>query len=365
MTMLLKEPAELELDAGPIAVDTEFHAENRYHPRLHLIQVKSRSGRVHLIDPHDKALVEAVAPGLLSRPWLVHAGRHDLPLLASALGAVPDIVHDTQIAAGLVSTVYPAGLAKLLDQRLGVQLAKAETLSDWSRRPLSPAQITYAAADVLHLHDLWDSLMDDARRLEREHTIAKACTDARAEALAGPDIGTLWTTVPGSMHLDGVAASVLQELVVWRENLARTTDRPPFSVLGNRVLLELAKRQPLDARSLTSGRRAPKRTLQTHADDLLAAIQRARRRPDFAHLPPIRKGSLQAADLAWWNAFAQATALEQSWAADLVLPVETRRALARGAPVDLGWRAPLLARLDDAREGALRLARPSSTAPGT
>jgi ribonuclease D len=363
---LLKSADALVLGDGPLAIDTEFHTEGTYLPRLHLIQVRANGHDAQLIDPHDDALLREVAPRLLSRPWIVHAGEHDLPILLRALGGIPDTVWDTQIAAGLVETHYPAGLAWLLHRWCGVDLEKAETLSDWSRRPLTPAQQRYAALDVLHLHDLWDRLAEAAEALDRTALVETACRAERERAITPADEGTLWTRLPGAHSLDGVASSALQELAIWREREAAATDRPPHTILNSRILVDLAKRRPADAKSLLSGRRAPKRVLRAHADALLGAIRRAERRPAFAHQDPVRPGTPLHARWAWWCALAEVDALRGSWAARLVLPQQDTRALARGIRPDLGWREALVGTsIDAARHGGRTIDLPSAARSGS
>lgn len=360
MIRTVKSPSELDLGEGLLAIDTEFHAEGTYHARLHLIQVCSRGGDAQLLDPHDAEVMRTVAPRLLERPWLVHAGGHDLPILYRALGGVPDRVVDTQLAAGLVSTRYPAGLAELLSTWCDVTLAKGETLSDWSRRPLTPEQERYAALDVLHLHDLWDALWEAAGRLDRQSVVEACCDAERQLAIDGPDVGTLWTRMPGAHGLDPVAASVLQELTVWREGVAREVNKPAHSVLAPRVLIDLAKRRPTTEGQLLQGRRAPKKVLRGNATDLLDAIQRATKRDDYAHVAAIRPGSVLHARWMWLSTFAELEALEHGFAARLVLPPDVLRVLARGGEVEMGWRQELLGpRLQDAVSGRRSLNLPS------
>lgn len=358
--MLLSDPEALQVSEGPFAVDTEFHAENRYHPRLHLLQVRTADGPAQLIDPHDRTLMAAVAPRLLSRPWIVHSGRVDLRILSEALGGVPEVVHDTQIAAGLVQTRYPASLADLLAGWCDVHLAKAETLSDWSRRPLSPAQLEYAALDVAHLHALWEALIGRARELGREALVHAACAEARQEAIVGPDPSELWKSLPGGRGLEPKAAGVLRKLVAWREGVAASQDRPPMTVLGNRILMDLAKRRPSTADELANGRRAPKKTLATHGEELLEAIRSGQIELDGT-APRLRPGTAMHAEFTWWTAFAESLAQQEGWSARLVLPRSLCEDLAGGAPLPTGWRQDVIgADVEAARRGELRLRLPST-----
>ncbi len=326
--MLLSDPAELELPDGPIAIDTEFHSEKRYVPRLHLVQVRGVEGPAWLIDPHLPGMLDGVAPVLRAHAWILHAGRVDLQLLVRALGGVPEVVHDTQIAAGLVSTVYPAGLASLLESRLGLELDKSETLSDWSRRPLSDRQLGYAAGDVAHLHALWAHLVAEARDLQREDAVHGACREARDTAITAPPVEQAWTHLAGYHRAVPERAVVLEELAAWREQVARDHDQPPGSVLSNRVLFDLAKRRPCTKESLLAGRRAPRGALNRHADDLLDRIRRAVERPREYWPATCPKGSLAEARLAWLTAFALARGSEDGWSGQLVFPEASRIALA-------------------------------------
>jgi ribonuclease D len=303
-------------------------------PRLHLIQVRGTEGPAYLIDPHRPGMLDGVAAQLREHAWIVHAGRIDLQLLDLALGGVPDVVYDTQIAAGLVSTVYPAGLASLLEQRLGLTLDKSETLSDWSKRPLTVEQLGYAAGDVAHLHALWRSLVEDARARTREDAVLAACAEAREQAIADPSVDDAWTHLFGYHRTAPERAVVLAELAAWRESVARETDQPPGAVLANRVLFDLAKRRPCTKRSLVAGRRSPKGTLNRHADAILERIRRAVERPRAYWPQTCPKGSVAEARLAWLTAFALTRGVAEGWAGAIVLPERDRVALAVGPTPD-------------------------------
>jgi ribonuclease D len=344
---LLDDPRPLaELAPGTrVAIDTEFHAERHYRPRLHLIQVRPEAGPAWLVDPHRPELLSAIATGLRSASWIVHSGTWDLPLLAEALGGVASEVMDTQIAAGLIGPHYPAGLARLCKDQLGTSLDKGETLSDWSRRPLSPAQIRYAGSDVWVLHALWDKLYEQAASLGRTSIVRAACREAAEHALAGPSVDEAWMAIPGHATLGGRAAGVLQELAAWRELIARAEDQPAHTLVANRVLLDLAKREPLTEATLLAGRGAPRALLKKYADALLERIARASARPTWSWPPLVAPGTLDAARAAWVRAWAEDRALRERWSARLVLPDVAINRLALGQPaaeVLDGWRAELL-----------------------
>lgn len=328
-----------------LAIDTEFHGERHYTPRLHLIQVRAPGGPAWLIDAHLTSLVDACAPALRACPWIVHSGQHDLPLLARALGGVPDEVLDTQIAAGLVGPRYPLSLAHLCSEHLGQTLDKGETLSDWSRRPLSPDQLAYAASDVALLHALWDRLEARCDALGRREIAREACRSEAADALAAPDPDDAWRAVAGHATLTPPALAVLQELASWRERIAIAQDQPVNAVLPHRTLIDLAKRRPLTEGSLLAGRQAPRSTLKKHSEELLDAIARASARPPFGWPRAIGPGTPESARLAWLRAWAEQRAIAEDWSARLVLPdaIATRIALGEApAAAITGWRRSIL-----------------------
>lgn len=339
MTRLLDDPrALLELPADTLlAVDTEFHAERRYTPRLHLVQVRAPDHEPWLIDPENDELWRAVAPKLPLHPWLVHAGSQDLVLLRRALGRLPERVLDTQIAAGLVQTRYPASLQYLLERYLGVTIDKAAALSDWSRRPLSAEQLRYAAADVLHLHDLWEAIV--SCRPDRTELIAAACAEAHELALL-PD-ALAWLRIPGRQRLDPQQGAVLRALSAWRDEEARQADQPPGSILGNGLLLTLAKRMPTSLEALLQGRRTPKKVLRRHADALLSTIATARETDPHTWPPTLRPGTKRFARHAWLCAWAEQIALEHEWSRRLITPDHLLERWVDDLHVE-GWRTALL-----------------------
>src|SRR5437868_2427152 len=148
--------------------DTEFIGEDTYHPHLCLVQVATAE-RLFVIDP--------LAAGPLDRFWemvadparvvVAHAGREEIRMCQLGCGRPPGNLFDLQIAAGLVGLGYPMGHGALVNNLLGVQLAKAETLTDWSRRPLTQQQVQYAYDDVRFLIALWQKLGKKLAKLGR------------------------------------------------------------------------------------------------------------------------------------------------------------------------------------------------------
>ena len=206
-------PEPIRDAAGVAAVDAEARAAGRAaidlenssgsaptRPSPCLAQVATPEG-VHLIDPIEGAPLDDVA-ALVSDPGVeavMHAPSADLTLLGMAFGTRPQRIRDLQIVAGFVGLGAGQGLATLLERVLGVRLDKGERYTDWSRRPLSPAQLEYAAGDVVHLLELADELDRRARALGREEWVAEEHERRYGpDARIVPDPELSWRRVKGA-----------------------------------------------------------------------------------------------------------------------------------------------------------------------
>src|SRR5262245_35042690 len=164
----LKELCDELAAAEVIAFDTEFVSEHTYRSQLCLVQVATSK---HL------AVIDPLAVGDLAEFWellakpghqtIVHAGREELGFSLSAVNCFPAGLVDVQIAAGLVSSEYPAGYGSLLSRVLNVNAHKGETRTDWRRRPLSRQQLDYAVDDVRYLIPLNERLQQRLAKLNR------------------------------------------------------------------------------------------------------------------------------------------------------------------------------------------------------
>jgi ribonuclease D len=341
-----------------VAIDTEFHAENRYLPDLFLVQVGLDDGSCLLLDPLVPGVLGAVADALRERPWVVHAGDHDLRLLAQALGGPPAAgVFDTQIAAGLASTAWPAGYATLCEGWLGQVVDKGETLSDWSRRPLTAAQLQYAARDVQHLFPLADALQARLVELGRAELARDAMSEAVAVALDPPPERWLSEITPHGTSLDPRQSAVLRALLVWRDERARAQNAPPRVIAGDGVLLDLARRLPRTDAELVASRRFP-RNVARSAAELRAVITAALDAPPETWPRLVRRGTADARRSSFLQLWGQVLGERRQWAASLVLPRDVADRLASGGTC-APWRRSLLEPdLDAALSGvsSLRLA---------
>ncbi len=274
---------------GIAAIDLEFMWERTYAPVACLAQVATPRG-VHLIDPIEGAPLLPVAE-LVADPAVevvMHAPSADLTLLGLAYGLRPARLHDVQITAGFVGLGAGQGLGALLERVLGVRLDKGERYTDWTRRPLSAAQLEYAAGDVRHLLPLRDELARRAEALGRTEWVAEEHERRYgSDARLVPDPQTAWQRVKGQGRLSPADRAVLASLAAWREDEARRRDKPASWVVPDRTLVEIARRRPGDRRALESERGLPDRIQASAAEGLLAAVRAgAGAEPVGAPAPP-------------------------------------------------------------------------------
>lgn len=266
-----------------ISLDTEADSFFHYFDKLCLVQVGYSDG-IALIDPlalPDGGLAP-LAPILADENVrkVLHAADYDLYVLSRHSGFKLRNLFDTMISAQLLG--YPAvGLAALVERHFDVSLSKDQQRTDWSRRPLRPAQIEYAASDVRYLIEL-------ATRLERELRRKKRLEWARAEFRALEE--KVWPErefdcdgymrIKGAKQLAPRNMAILRELYLMRDRRARALDRPPFKVLGNGTLLDLAKNPPRSKRSLSGRRGVTELVIRRFGQDIVDAVRAGNRAPE-------------------------------------------------------------------------------------
>lgn len=263
-------------DGQPLALDTEFIRERTYYARLALIQLAHPRAPL-LLDPlavpRPQALLDALAAS--GRETVMHSPGEDLQALAHHYDVLPARLFDTQVAAGLAGLGHGLSYQKLVDAVLGIALPKSETRSDWMKRPLSEAQCTYAADDVLHLTAIHADLCERLDRLGRLDWAYEDSTRMLANAQEQPDP---WPhlAVRSAARLEQAAQIRLARLLRWRDQKARQSDRPKRWILDNDFALALAQRERIDAAGFdTLAERfngAPKRARDTLLDLLSAPV---------------------------------------------------------------------------------------------
>jgi ribonuclease D len=234
--------AELRAEAS-IALDTESNSFHAYKERVCLIQL-SVPGRDWIVDP----LATDVAPlGALlcdGRETVLHGADYDVRCLKRDFGwALPNLF-DTMVAARRLGVVG-LGLSALVESRFGVRLSKAHQRSDWGRRPLTEEQLAYAALDTHFLLRLRESLQAD---LEAKGLAEEARGEFKRIASARPHERVFdpegWRRLKGARALDPEGRRVLRALWIARERRAEALGRPPFKVLGEPTMVEIAIRRP-------------------------------------------------------------------------------------------------------------------------
>lgn len=246
--------ARWQASPADVALDTEFVFERTYRPRLGIIQI-AVAGDIALIDGVRLRDLSPLGP-LFADPGrrkLLHSGSGDIPILRRVGGAALHGLLDTQIAAafaGLGPSLSYAALVKVL---LGVELAKHETRTDWTRRPLSPDQLRYAAEDVEYLPAVAAALEEQLRTLGRlEWALEDSATLAVNDGDT-PDPAVAWRRVKGLDRLNAASRAVARALAAWREREADAADLARPFLLRDETLLALAKRDtlaPADAAAL-------------------------------------------------------------------------------------------------------------------
>jgi ribonuclease D len=290
-----------ELAAAPtIGLDTEFMRERTYRAELCLLQAATHARSV-CIDPLALGTLAPLAAvlGEAGPVKILHAARQDLEVLSGAVGRVAP-VFDTQVAASLAGFPAQVGYADLVRQLLGHELAKAHTRADWSRRPLSAAQIDYALDDVRFLAPLRDVLLE---RIDALGRIAWLEEELRALAVPGNfvvDPERAWQRLKGVQALDAGRQRLAKAIAAWRERRAIDRNRPRGWILDDAALKEIVASVPRDTTALAAIAELPEGVVQRSGPELLALVRDAeipepppplprRERPDPAFTAAVKR----------------------------------------------------------------------------
>ena len=329
------------------ALDTEFMRERTYYPQLCLIQIATPD-RAVAIDPLA-GLDLAPLFRLLHDPQrlkVLHAAWQDLEILAQASGTIPQPIFDTQIAAQLLGQGEQIGYGRLVEQALGVTLDKSQARTDWSRRPLRPAQLRYALEDVVHLATLYERQVGALRERDRLDWVLEDCRRLFQSHDLAPDPDALLRRVRGARRLPPREQALARELAVWRETVARREDKPRKWVLSDEAILDLVQALPTRRDELQRLRSLRRPQLAAWGDELLARLQDLRQRAGrlAAEAGPATHTPLTPEEKDRLRALQEAVAER---AAALDLPpgaLASRRDLerllrgARDVPLLTGWR---------------------------
>jgi ribonuclease D len=343
-----------------VTVDTEFMREKTYYPELCLVQ---------LAGEHDVAVVDAMAKGIDLAPLgrllakadvtkVFHACRQDIEIFLLMFGAVPTPIFDTQVAAMVAGFGDQVGYDALVAALTGGHIDKAHRFSDWSARPLSAAQVAYAAADVTHLRVVYERLLARLRVDGRMDWVGQEMAALAAPSTYRVDPERAWERLKvrtGNRR----QLAIIQAVAAWREREAQRINIPRQRLVKDEQIPELAVLAPDDAEELTrargisSGFAAGKSGIS-----LLAAIAAAKAIPE-ADLPRIERAResqrASPALVALLKVLLNACAEQNNVAARLVASAEEIEALALDESgehaVLQGWRGEMFG------QDALRLIR--------
>ncbi len=259
-----------------VAVDTEFLRERTYFPRLCLVQLAGAQS-LALIDALADVALEPLYRFLADRKRtkVLHAAHQDLEIFAHATHAVPGPIFDTQLAASLVGFAPQIGFGDLVREVLGVSLEKGHARTDWTRRPLSAAQLKYARDDVRYLLPLANALAEKLEAAGRSGWLAEDAAAAEDLTLYVQDPATAWERLKWVNALAGKPAAAARRLAAWREERALRLDRPRGWILSDAALSALVDRMPRDASELEGLTELPPAVRSKCSGELLEVIAAA------------------------------------------------------------------------------------------
>jgi len=230
--------------AGLFGIDTEFVGEHTYRPVLSLIQV---------VVPERTAIIDAQAVPELSRFWelvadpalvtVMHAAEQEARFCWYAIGALPENLVDVQLEVGLLGDHFPMSYTNLVQSQLSVRLRQTQSRTDWTRRPLSDAQLHYAEEDVQYLLPLWKRIGAQIVDLDRQAWLDEESA-IRADALRRDLTQSRWWRIAGSQRMSRREMAAVREIYRWREAKAAARNSPRKRVLRDDLIISAAKSMP-------------------------------------------------------------------------------------------------------------------------
>ena len=262
-----------------VAVDTEFLREKTYYPRLCLIQVNA-GGNIVAIDPITIKDLSPLA-SIFENPDVVkvfHACSQDLEVIYDGMGCICRNVFDTQIAAAFLGLRQQIGYGPLVDSFCGVQLAKAEALTDWSQRPLDPEQLVYAEDDVRYLLDIYETMVKRLIESNRLSWVMPEMEEVCDPSRIRKDFRDSYLRLKRASTLTRRQLAIAQEVCSWREETAAGRDIPRKWLMSDEVIVEICHRTPTSLPRLRRIRGLEKLSEQD-ARGVVSAVQRGIDRP--------------------------------------------------------------------------------------
>lgn len=228
-----------------MAIDTEFLREKTYFAKLCLIQIHIE-GEIAIIDPFEiKDL--SVMNDVLTNPSIIkifHACSQDVEILFHETGVVPTPIFDTQIAAALLGKTQQASYASLVQSYCQVSLQKKDSYTDWSRRPLSPSQVDYAADDVVYLPRIYEDMVSILTEKGRLHWLDDVFADLSNPDKYQIDPRTRFRKLKRVNQLSPRQMAAAREFAAWREERAQRLNIPRKWIISDEQIVEACRREP-------------------------------------------------------------------------------------------------------------------------
>ena len=259
-----------------VTVDTEFLRETTYYPLLCVAQMAS---------PDEAVVVDALAPGIDLAPFyelmadekvmkVFHAARQDIEIVWHGAKLIPHPIFDTQVAAMVLGYGDSISYDQLVQRITGDTLDKSHRFTDWTRRPLSDAQLTYAISDVTHLRDVYHALVDDLGRRGRADWVQDEMEVLTSPETYRMDPQNAWQRLKTRVRKPKELA-VLIEVAAWREREAQTRDVPRSRVLKDDAIADIAVQAPTTTEKLKHLRSLPKGFERSRwGEAIVAAVER-------------------------------------------------------------------------------------------
>lgn len=273
----LAEAARIWAGRPWLALDTEFVREDTYYSQLALVQVGDGDSEACI----DMLAVQELGPllALCDDPGIVkvlHSPSQDLEIFMHRWGRGPTPLFDSQLAATLLGIADQPGYAALVQAMLGLSLDKSLSRTPWLRRPLSAAELEYAAADVEHLGRIYPQLLQQLSDRGRLVWLQEDCARMLVAEHYRPQPQLEWRRLKGLARLEVGAQHVAAELAAWRDVVAEQRDRPRKWMLSDDALYAIAERQPSSREQLAALSVLAPKQLERHTEALLACVERGR-----------------------------------------------------------------------------------------
>jgi ribonuclease D len=266
-----------------VALDTEFHTERTYAPRLMVVQLAFDDGAV-IVDPLAVSDLRPMLEALDGTTVVGHALSSDLKIFADRYDVVPRNVFDTQVGAAFLGYGMQISLADLVRDLQHVKLAKSQTVSDWSTRPFTSKQLEYLVDDVAHLLPMHGKITDQLERAGRLEWAREECATLGDIERYRMDERRAYLRIPGAMRMSRRELAVLSAVVQLRDRQARTRDLPPKYILPDDVVSGLATLRPKKPADLEQLRRLDAGARRSLGPAILEAVAAAEALPE-ADLP--------------------------------------------------------------------------------